>query len=131
MRRFSCLIIFLTLILYCKGRDTGVVTGEITSKEDGKAIQGVEVVIRDTGVVTGEITSKEDGKAIQRGEVVVRDAGQSAVTDMSGMYTLKGVTEGEFILCFTHVEYDTIEVFLSVMFEGEEFLINVAMQRRE
>ena len=105
MRRFSCLIIFLTLILCCKGRDPGVVTGEVTSKEDGRVVQGVEVVVRETG--------------------------QSAVTDRSGMYTLKGITEGDFILCFTHIKYDTIEVFVSGMVEGEEFLISVAMQKRE
>ncbi len=63
-----------------------------------------------TGTIRGKVFDKETGKPVDYANVYVDDETQGSLTDEEGFYNITGVTEGEHVLSFSSIGYDSIGV---------------------
>lgn len=63
-----------------------------------------------TGTIRGKVFDKETGKPVDYANVYVDEESLGSLTDEEGFYNITGVTEGEHVLSFTSIGYDSIGV---------------------
>lgn len=64
------------------------------------------------GIVRGNVFDKETGNPIAYGSVFIDDGSLGAMTDEEGFYSISGISEGDHLLSFSFLGYDSLSVQL-------------------
>lgn len=72
---------------------------------------GLQAQKETTGTIVGKLTDKEmDGEPLPFANVLSKGSTKGATTDMDGLYSIQGLSPGEYTLVFSFVGYETREV---------------------
>jgi TonB-dependent receptor len=82
---------------------------------------------QDTGSIVGKLTDKEfNNEPLPFANVVIKGTTTGTTTDSDGLYELKGLDPGKYILVFSFVGYETLEIEATVI-AGKVTTVNVPM----